>query len=113
MKRKREGTAKREGRLREMFVGLAKRAGVEGATLHHLRHGFMTALLDRGVGGCGEGAGRPCGPGDDGAAGARNGEERAAAIAALDRMREAAWASTVGGRPELAPVDRRPTSAVP
>ncbi|MFT3770143.1 MAG: site-specific integrase [Minicystis sp.] len=36
--------------LREMFVRLAKRAGVEGATFHHLRHGFITALLDRGVG---------------------------------------------------------------
>jgi integrase len=36
--------------LRGMFVRLAKRASVEGGTFHHLRHGFITTLLDRGVG---------------------------------------------------------------
>jgi integrase len=37
--------------LRGMFLRVAKRAGItEGATFHHLRHGFVTALLDRGVG---------------------------------------------------------------
>jgi integrase len=37
--------------LRNMFLRVAKRAGiVEGSTFHHLRHGFVTTLLDRGVG---------------------------------------------------------------
>jgi integrase len=36
--------------LRDMFLRVAKRAGVTDSTLHHLRHGFVTALLDRGVG---------------------------------------------------------------
>jgi integrase len=36
--------------LREMFLRLAERAGIMGSTMHHLRHGFITALLDRGVG---------------------------------------------------------------
>jgi integrase len=39
-----------EGGLRNMFVRCAKRAGIEGSTTHHLRHGFVTTLLDRGVG---------------------------------------------------------------
>jgi integrase len=36
--------------LREVFHRNAKRAGIEGSTMHHLRHGFVTALLDHGVG---------------------------------------------------------------
>jgi integrase len=36
--------------LREMFGRVAKRVGVVNSTTHHLRHGFVTALLDRGVG---------------------------------------------------------------
>ena len=36
--------------LREMFLRIARRAGIEGSTFHHLRHGFVTTLLDRGVG---------------------------------------------------------------
>jgi len=36
--------------LREMFLRIARRIGIEGATFHHLRHGFVTTLLDRGVG---------------------------------------------------------------
>jgi site-specific recombinase XerD len=33
-----------------MFLRIARRAGIEGSTFHHLRHGFVTTLLDRGVG---------------------------------------------------------------
>ena len=36
--------------LREMFLRVAGRAGIVGSTFHHLRHGFVTTLLDRGVG---------------------------------------------------------------
>jgi hypothetical protein len=33
-----------------MFKRTAKRAGIVGSTMHHMRHGFVTALLDEGVG---------------------------------------------------------------
>jgi site-specific recombinase XerD len=36
--------------LRCMFKRTAKRAGIVGSTMHHMRHGFVTALLDEGVG---------------------------------------------------------------
>jgi integrase len=36
--------------LRDMFLRVARRAEIEGTTFHHLRHGFVTALFDRGVG---------------------------------------------------------------
>lgn len=36
--------------LGAMFQRLAQRAGIVGSTMHHLRHGFVTALLDKGVG---------------------------------------------------------------
>jgi integrase len=37
--------------LREMFRRVAKRVGItQESTFHHLRHGFVTVLLDRGVG---------------------------------------------------------------
>ena len=36
--------------LRELFQRLAKRVGITGSTVHHLRHGFVSELLDHGVG---------------------------------------------------------------
>ena len=39
-----------QGGLRDMFLRVAKRAGIVGSTMHHMRHGFVTALLDEGVG---------------------------------------------------------------
>lgn len=46
----RRGTPWGDGSLYCMFVSVAKRAGIKGATTHHLRHAFVTALLNRGVG---------------------------------------------------------------
>jgi hypothetical protein len=39
-----------QGGLRDMFLRVAKRTGIVGSTMHHMRHGFVTALLDEGVG---------------------------------------------------------------
>jgi integrase len=39
-----------QGGLRAMFMRAAERAGIVGSTMHHMRHGFVTALLDEGVG---------------------------------------------------------------
>jgi integrase len=39
-----------QGGLRSMFVRVAKRAEIVDSTIHHMRHGFVTALLDQGVG---------------------------------------------------------------
>ena len=36
--------------LYEMFQRIARRAGIDKGTFHHLRHGFVTTLFDRGVG---------------------------------------------------------------
>lgn len=44
------GTRWAQGGLRLMFLRCAKRAGIVDSTIHHMRHGFVTALLDRGVG---------------------------------------------------------------
>lgn len=44
------GTSWGQNSLRGMFCRIAARVGIAGATFHHLRHGFVTALLVRGVG---------------------------------------------------------------
>jgi integrase len=39
-----------QGGLYRMFLLVSQQAGIIDSTIHHMRHGFVTALLDQGVG---------------------------------------------------------------